>query len=1125
MNIAIEALKKSRRDAERHPSQLAGHTAFNSVRYPVSDFIGVLAEGFRAESHTGSISLPGKRALVKLLGPLLVFFAALSACYAQSGAGTLQGTVTDPSGAEVPGANVVVTSETTGVERQLTSNSAGLYVAADLPAGRYRVVASASGFSKQRIDNVELTVGAVRNLDVQLKLGSVENVVNVTITPATIDTATSTVQGIVSGPQTRDLPLNGRDFTALAALQPGVSAVLTQFTSNATSTTRLSRGLGSQLTIGGNRPQLNSYRLDGVNINDYANGSPGSVSGALLGVDAVQEFSVIMSNAPAQYGRTAGGVVNSVTRSGTNTFHGAAYDFIRNSVFDARNYFDPQSGVPSFRRNQFGASAGGPIIKARTFFFANYEGFRQSLGQSLTAIVLSPNARKGQLVCTSGATCVNGLTKVTIDPKVVPYLALYNQPNGALHGDTADYNFNTQQPTNEDFFTFHLDHTFSSKDSLRGTGLYDTSSVNSSDASNAVNDAALSRRTTVSLEEVHVFGSQFTNAARFGYSRSAATAPIQRSVINPAAADTKLGFFPGDTVGSLIVSGLQTFNGGVGAVGTFSYHYNSYQVYDDASLIRGRQSISFGGTVERIQSNQLAGLLPNGSWSFGSIRNFLTNTPTFFESGLPITPVRPFDLRSTIAAGYVQDDWRFRPNLTLNLGLRYEMNTNITEASNRLGKLVNITDPAASPVHTYFTNNPTLKNFEPRVGFSWDPFSHGTTVIRGAFGIYDVLPLPYILALQGVSSAPAYDEGRVVNEPKGSFPLNGFATTGPKVRAIYTPDEAKRNYKMQYTFNIQHQLSHNLSVTLGYIGSHGVHDLFNTNDINIVLPVLKSPQGYVFPKLGTGVPQNPNLGTVSGTYFKGSSLYNALQTTLNLQSTRLTGQLSYTWSKSIDDSSSSISGASFNNAVASPPFFDLRLSRGPSDFDVRHVFTANSILALPSPGPSFGKWAEPLRGWTFTNIILVRTGIPFTPIVGGDPLGLLTNAPFAFPDRVNNGNCTHGHSVNYLNTACFAFPGTFEYTPGLSGPLLGNSGRNSIYGPGLFNWTTGLIKEIHATERLRVQLQAQAFNVTNHTNFANPQSTQLQVFNASGALLPTAGQLTLTSTTSRQLQFALKVLF
>ena len=1059
----------------------------------------------------------------------LVFFficlATLPFCYGQSGAGTLEGTTTDPTGAVVPGAVIVITSEATGVQRELTTNSAGLYVAADLPAGRYQLLASATGFAKRQFNDVELTVGAVRNLDVQLTLGNLENVVNVTATTANIDTATSTVEGVVSGKQTRDLPLNGRDFTALAALQPGVSAVLTQFTSNATSTTRLSRGLGSQLTVGGNRPQLNSYRLDGVNINDYANGSPGSVSGSLLGVDAVQEFSVIMSNAPAQYGRMAGGVVNSISRSGTNAFHGAVYDFLRNSAFDARNYFDPQSGVPLFRRNQFGGSAGGPIIKDRTFFFANYEGLRQSLGQSLTAIVLSPNARNGTLVCTVGPTCPTGTTKVALDAKIVPYLTLYNLPNGAIHGDTGDYNFNTQQVTNEDFSTVHLDHMLSQKDSFRATVLYDTSSVTSADASNAVEDAALSRRAMGSIEEVHLFGSQFTNVVRFGYSRSAATAPIQVSVINPAAADASLGFFPGKTAGSLIVSGLQTFNGGVGAVGTFAYHYNSYQGYDDATLIRGSHSISFGGAVERIQNNQLAGLLPNGSWSFGSIRNFLTNVPTFFESGLPITPVRPFDLRSTIAAGYVEDDWRFRPNLTVNLGMRYEMNTNVTEVAHRLGKMVNLTDPAASSVHTYFANNPTLKNFEPRVGFSWDPFSQGTTVIRGAFGIYDILPLPYFLALQGVSSAPAYDEGRLTTVPKGSFPLNGFATGTPKLRAVFAPDHAKRNYKMQYTFNIQRQLSRTTTLTLGYIGSHGVHDLFHTNDINIVLPVLKSAQGYVWPKPGTGVPQNPNLGTISGSYFIGSSLYNSFQSTLNFVASRLSGQLSYTWSKSIDDSSSSISGASFSNTVATPPFFDLRLDRGPSDFDVRHVFSANSILALPSPARRLGKWVSPLAGWSFTNIILVRTGIPFTPIIGGDPLGLSTNAPFAFPDRVSGAGCTNGHSINYLNAACFAFPGTFQFAPGLSGPLLGNSGRNSIYGPGLFSWTTGLIKEIAATERLRLQLQAQAFNVTNHTNFANPQSTQLQVFNASGAPLSTAGQLTLTSTSSRQLQFALKVLF
>ncbi len=1050
---------------------------------------------------------------------LTVFFLTfgLGAVYCQTSGGTIEGTVTDPSGGVVIGAMVVITSETTGITRTVPTNASGIYSVSDLVAGRYTVKTSAPGFSSQKVNHILLTVGAVRNVDAHLALGAVQNTVTVTSLNTGVDSATSTVQGVVGGKQIRELPLNGRDFTQLAILQPGVSEVLTQFGASATSTTRLSRGLGSQLTIGGSRPEQINYRLDGISINDYANGSPGSVSGLLLGVDAVQEFSVIRSNAPAEYGRMSGGVVNSITRSGTNEFHGSAYEFVRNSVFDARNYFDPQI-IPSFRRNQFGAAIGGPIIRNRTFFFGNYEGLRQSQGNSLVAIVPSLNARKGDL--TAG--------KVAINPNVLPFLALYQIPNGSTNGDVADYSFVTQVPTNEDFSTAHFDHNISPTDTLHGTALYDTGSVASADGSNAVIDEALSRRTTGVIEEVHIFSPQLTNAARFGYSRSVAIAPIQQGVINPAAADKSLGYFPGDTAGSLLVSGLSTFAGGVDSVGKYTYHFDSYQLYDDATLIRGRHSISFGGSVEWDQDNTQAGLLPHGSWSFGSIKNFLTNKPNFFESGLPATPVAPLDLRTKIFAGYLQDDWRYRSNLTLNLGLRYEMNTDITEVRNRLGAILTLTSPLPVNVHTYFQNNPTLKNFEPRVGFSWDPFSKGKTAVRGSAGIYDVLLLPYILNLQALSSAPVYDEGRNTSTPAGSFPLNGFTGFTPQLRVIYAEPKPGRPYEIQYSLGLQQELSKSLTMTLGYIGSHGIREPFNTNDLNIVQPVYKSPLGYVWPKLGTGKPLNPNLGTISGTYFVGSSIYNSLQASLEfVKGPHLQGQVSYTWSRSIDNTSSALSGSSFSNSLPSPAVFDTRLSRGLSDFDVRNVLTANTVATLPGLPESYGRIGMPLRGWTLNGILNVRSGLPFTPIIGGDPLGTLSSTPIPdYPDRVKPDNtCTRGHNVLYLDTSCFAVPAPYEYAPGLFGPRLGNNGRNSIIGPGVFELDLGVQKDTQITKRVLSQFQFQAFNVTNHTNFSLPASTQTQIFNVSGNRLPAAGKLTATSTSSRQLQFSLRLIF
>ena len=1088
---------------------------------------------------------------------LSVLFCILnSAMHGQSGSGTLQGTVLDPNGAVVPNAQINITSVLTGVSRDVRSNGDGFYSAPNLSAGSYKVTTFAAGFST-RIDNdVLLTVGVVRDFDIALTISATTQTITVESSSNQINTADASVQGVVDGKQTRDLPLNGRDWTTLATLNTGVSQVLTQFAGAATATTKLSRGLGSQLTIGGNRPQQNVYRLDGININDYANGGPGSVTGFTLGVDAVEEFNVISSNAPAQYGRMSGGVINSITRQGSDQFHGSAFDFIRNSVFDARSYFDPASGEPSFRRNQLGGTIGGPIVKDKTFFFFSYEGFRQAQGVSMQSTVLSPNARNGLVTCTQAAAgstqnkaCLtsaggaqappgaSGVQQLAVSPAVIPYLALYPLPNSTITGNTALYNFVTTQQTNEDIATVRLDHNFSQSDSVHGTLLYDTASLDSADTTNTLYDEAISRRTTAALEEVHIFSPNLTNSFRLGYNRSVAVAPNVVTVLNPAVTNPALSFYPGRSVGQLLVSSLTTVQGGAGAVGTNSFHYNSFQLYNDATYARGKHSITFGGAIEYDQDNTLGGVLPNGEWNFGSINSFLTSVPTFFEGGLPGTPVVPHDLRQTIYAAYVQDSWKMRSNLTVNIGLRYEMATNSTEIRGRLGALLTPTSPAAVPVNSFFDNNPTTKNFEPRVGIVWDPFKNGKTVVTAASGLYDVLPLNYVYEIQILSSAPSYDEGRLTfsgTAGKGLFPLNPFNTLTPKLRAIFTPRNAPRTYVIQNSLNVQQQLTKNTIVQVGYIGSHGVHQVFTTNDINNVPFQGQDSQGnYFWPDLNavTGAARaalqlNPAVGTISDTFFGGSSIYHSLQTSLSYNAPGgIVGKVSYTWSHSIDDSSSALSGASFGNSVSGLPAFDLRLDRADSDFDIRHVFSANAVAPLPNIKRG-GAATSILRHWSFNNIITVRTGIPFTPSVGGDPLGLLGSQTFQFPDRiVTDRSCVRPHNINYIDTSCFAFPGTVPYGNGLNGPRLGTSRRNALDGPGLFFWTTGLMKDQPITERLRLQFQAQAFNVTNHTNFANPASAQTQIFSGSGQLSGTAGTLSSVATPGRQLQFALKVLF
>lgn len=1096
-----------------------------------------------------------RRIAVAIVGALLLVPG--TAATAQSGNATLQGTITDPSGAAIVGAQIHIIATQTGVARDVVSNNDGFYSAPNLSAATYKLSVQANGFSTAVVNNVVLTVGAVRDLDVPLTISSAETTVTVESSTNQVNPVDTSVQGVVDGKQTRDLPLNGRDWTTLATLNTGVSQILTQYPGAATATTRLSRGLGAQMTIGGNRPQGNSYRLDGVNINDYANGGPGSVAGVTLGVDAVQEFTVVTSDAPAQYGRMSGGVINSITRQGTSKFHGSAFDFIRNSVFDARSYFDPSSGEPSFRRNQFGGTIGGPIIKDRTFFFFNYEGFRQAQGVSLQSTVLSPNARTGLVTCTQAAAtatqnknCLTapggavaapssaGVQQLTVNAAVSPYLSLFPLPNGSITGNTGQYNFVTTQAGNEDFSVIRLDHNFSAKDSLHGTLLYDTGSLDSADATNTLYDEAISRRTTASVEQIHIFTSRLANSFRLGYNRSVAIAPAVKSVLNPVVTNPALAFYTGRPVGQLIVSGLTTVQGGPGAVGENWFHYNSYQLYDDTSYVLGKHSLTFGGSVEHDQNNTLGGVLPDGEWSFGSINNFLTNVPTFFEGGTPSTPVVPHDLRQYIFALYVQDSWHARANLTVNLGLRYEMATNSTETANRLGSLPTPTSPASVGVKSFFSNNPTTKNFEPRIGIAWNAYGDGKTVISAASGIYDVLPLNYLFQLQVISSAPSYQEGRVTyagTAGTGLFPITPFYKTTPLLRVIYTPPNASRSYVIQSNVNLQQQLTKNSVLQIGYITSHGVHQIFATNDINNVPYLGQDPAGnYYWPDLAkvTGAARqalilNPAVGTESDSFFGGSSVYHSLQTSLSYSAPKgITGKIAYTWAHSIDDSSSSVSGASFSNSFSGLPSFDLRLDRADSDFDLRNVFSANAVAPLPDIKAG-GLYTSILRHWTFNNIFNVRSGIPMTPLIGGDALGLLGSQPFDFPDRIVSGqSCTKPHSIHYIDTSCFAFPTTYSYGTGLNGPRLGTSRRNTLDGPGLFFWTTGLMRDQPITEGLRAQFQVQAFNVTNHTNFANPASAALQIYNVSGALSSTAGLITgPTVTSGRQLQFALKLMF
>lgn len=627
---------------------------------------------------------------------------------AQVAGGIVSGIVTGPDSKPLAFSEVAIRSLATGIVSKKVTDGTGAYSVANLMPGLYTASATAPGFSVGVHPGVTVSIGAQLQINFHLQHGDVsEKVVSTDFQPA-VDLFSSSMGVVVAQTTVRQLPLNGRDWTSLAALRAGVSPARTQPV-QAISNQRANRGLGEQLSISGARPQWNNYRVDGISIEDYSNGGPGSVLGNNFGVDAIQEFYVVTSNVGADYGRSAGGILNAAIRSGTSAFHASAYDFLRNSAFDARNYFDAAAKIPPFKQNQYGATGGGPIHRGSTFFFGNYEALNQNVGLPQVDVVPSANARKGQLVA----------GPVVVDPQVQPYLAFYPLPDVDTTSDTGVHTFNLQQLTTEQFVTARGDHRIGNRDTLSATYLFDKSQKTGPDPLNIKNISAISRRQVIGMNETHLFAANFLNSIRIGGSRVISISPTTVSAINPKASDPSLGFVPNLTVGLISVTGINPFPGGLGAVGEYDFHFNSLQAYDDVLWSRGKHQLKFGGNVEHILDNQLGKANPNGQYLFSSLTNFLTNKAQSFNAPLA-GAIIPRDLRTSILGGYFQDDWHVLSNLSVNLGLRYEASSVPTETAGRLSALHNLTDLSPTLGAPYF-NNPTLRNFEPRVGFSYDP--------------------------------------------------------------------------------------------------------------------------------------------------------------------------------------------------------------------------------------------------------------------------------------------------------------------------------------------------------------------------------------------------------------------
>lgn len=1073
---------------------------------------------------------------------------ASSSLPAQVTGATVVGNVTDSLGASVPNAKVDLLRDATGTHTEVTSNASGGYTVPNLVPGTYTITVTAPSFSTEVAKGLTLTVGENVEENFSLKPGGVTDQVSVTLAPSAIDLASSQISNVVDSTTVRQLPLNTRDWTLLATLQPGVSLVRTE-KAVAVGADRGNRGYGAQLTVAGGRPQQNNYRMDGISINDYSNGAPGSVAGVNLGVDAIQEFSVVTANASAEYGREAGGVINAVSRAGTNNLHFTVFDFFRNDALDARNYFDPVK-KGELRKNQFGGALGGRIIEDKTFFFGNYEGVRQVAGIPNTVNAPSANARQGILNCstaaggvqqagcpTPGPGAAGSTYTVPVSSDVAKYLQFYRVPTTQpANSDTGTYVFTGKQVTPEDFAQGRLDEVFSQKDSAHGMYMYDNGNFTQPDAENNYLLLSHTKRQLGLVEETHVFSSSFVNAARGGVSRNIANITNTAAGPNSLSADTTLGGVPGRTASSLVIGGLTNFGGGLNAPSQYNFYWTSIQGYDDAFYTLRNHTIRFGGGVERMRDNIVATSSPAGLYTFGSTADFIAGRVQNFSAQLPGS-IPEKGLRQTLGAGYVLDDWKARKNLTLNLGVRYEATQVPTEVHGNISRLVNLTDPAPTLGGSYFSN-PTLKNFEPRVGVVWDPFGTGKTAVRAGFGIFDILPLPYQFELLSALAAPYLQVGSVVyansaapytsaQPGDGKFAHGSFAAiqAPSTLRQSYIQPNPGRSYLMEWNTNVQQDLGRSFSMMLGFVGSKGVHQPFRTDEVNTVQPIGFINGQLTFPKPTTAPVLNPNVGQIAAIYYNNNTYYDGLQAGLTKKMSHgLQAQVSYTYSKSIDSGSAVLAGDPFGNSISGLFPFAPRLRRAVADFNVPHEFTANYLYQIPTFKNLHGFVGTIANGWETSGIFFAQNGLPFTPTIAGDSLGLKGTAPYNVPNRNFGTGCSSGvnsrRAIGYINVSCFSFP-----SPNANGTTVyGNAGRNSLQGPELRSLDFSTMKSTHIGEKVNIQFRAELYNVLNHSNFSPPIANRT-VFTAAGAPVGTAGNITTTVTTNRQVQFGLKLIY
>ncbi|MBI3951799.1 MAG: TonB-dependent receptor [Acidobacteria bacterium] len=1089
---------------------------------------------------------------------------------------TLAGDVFDREGAVLPGAKVAVKNEATGFTREAVSNERGQFVVSQLPAGSYEVSVELAGFKKALIHDVLLNIGATETLRVSLDVGELTESIDVSAQAVpTIESTKTDVSSYIQSVQVRELPLNQRSFTELVVQQPG----MVQMTNTSPPSPTADRGnVGSYISAGGLMGSNVAYLMDGVSINNAGFTAPGTVAGGdIPGVEAIQEFKVLTNNYSAAYGGAAGAVVSFATRSGTNASHGSVYEFLRNDALDARGPFDTldrtgdgKADLPPFRRNQFGATFGGPIRRDQTFFFTNYEGLRERLTTTGIGFVPSLAARNGGVGGTSGFPVIGPIRQpdgtyqrgpVAIPAGVRALLELYPLPNGPdLGNGIAQLSFADRRPVRQDFGLVRIDHTLSQKDLLMGRY-----SITDADASSAFNlptflFARDSRLQNLVVQWTRTISASMVNTLSLGLVRS-----LNRSIIEPAVPVNPLAYTGNParqivgpiTVGSLVAASV----GGAGGLSLLGNDpsaplqvvKNYFPVNDDLVMTRGGHSLKFGGMIQRMQDNWITAPLFGGNWNFGNVNDFLAGNPTltliFVDGGNP-----SFGYRTTLMAWYVEDAWRARPNLTLTLGLRHEFQAPILKEVN--GKLGNFRNPQSRQLTVGQPfNNYSLKQFQPRLGIAYDPFRDGKTVIRAGAGVFNSYISLGDIAPFTVFNTPKPATQFVFGEPiaPGAIPPLPFpacpsctAPTGFPGLVLLIRNPVSSPTSVQWYLQVDRELYRNLKFSATYQGSQSSH-IVRDFEGNYNLPCTINGRRVFDNRCGTAAPDFANIAfLVLNQAYDTNASYHAMTLGVSRSyASGLTFNANYTFAKVLSESDANF-GTLVGTAVGTQNPADRKLDRAESVFSVRHRFTVNTVYELPfGRGKQFfnkasGATQALLGGWSINALGTFQSGFPFSVLDGFGITGIGDN--LAVPDRPNliRSNTELGRVNRWFDPKAYALqePGT-----------LGTAARTSARGPSFKKLDFSVGKTFELGEKVGLQFRAEFFNIANRSNFGLPLN-QLYIGNSPqfnrvptqaelDALLcnltaaqaqqhscnPVAGTITRTVSTPRQIQFGLKLMF